>query len=114
MTQPPYPPQPQPPYSYSFPPPPPPPPPPPNPYAEANGKKLAAGLCAILVGSFGIHKFILGYNTAGLIMLLATVLTCGIAGIAMHIISIVEGVMYLTKSDAEFYSTYMAGRKEWF
>ena len=102
---------PQQPYAYSFPPP---PPPAVNPYAEANGKKLAAGLCAILVGTFGIHKFILGYATAGLIMLLTTVLTCGLGGIAMNIIGIIEGIMYLTKSDADFYNTYMAGKKEWF
>jgi TM2 domain-containing membrane protein YozV len=86
----------------------------PAPMSEAGGKKLAAGLCAIFIGSFGIHKFILGYTTAGLIMLLATVLTCGIAGMVMHVISIVEGVIYLTKSDAEFYETYMVRQKEWF
>src|SRR5262245_3959390 len=38
-------------------------------------KKLAAGLTAIQVGSFGIHKFILGQNTAGLIMLLVTLVS---------------------------------------
>ena len=82
--------------------------------SDAGGKKLAAGLCAILVGTLGIHKFILGYTTAGLIMLLVTVLTCGIAGMVMHVIAIVEGILYLTKSDAEFYQTYMLGKKEWF
>ena len=48
----------------------PPPMPSPNPYSEAASKKLACGLCAILIGGLGIHKFILGYTTAGLIMLL--------------------------------------------
>ena len=32
-------------------------------------KKLAAGLCGILLGGLGIHKFILGYQTEGIILL---------------------------------------------
>ena len=35
---------------------------------EVSNKKLAAGLLGILLGSFGIHKFVLGYTKAGLIM----------------------------------------------
>jgi TM2 domain-containing membrane protein YozV len=89
-------------------------PPNPNPYAEANSKKTAAGICAILLGQLGIHKFILGYTNAGLIMLLVSILTCGIAGIAMHVIGIVEGITYLTKSDADFHNIYILNRKEWF
>jgi TM2 domain-containing membrane protein YozV len=85
-----------------------------SPQAEAASKKLAAGLCAILIGSLGIHKFILGYTTAGIITLLITFLTCGIGGAVMHVISLIEGIIYLTKSDEEFYRTYMANRKEWF
>ncbi len=81
---------------------------------EFAGKKIAAGVCGILVGSFGIHKFILGYNTAGIIMLLVTLLTFGVGAIVMHVIGIVEGIMYLTKSDEEFYETYGLGKKEWF
>ncbi len=81
---------------------------------DAGGKKLAAGLCAILIGGFGIHKFILGYTTAGIIMLLVTLLTCGIGGLAMYVISIIEGITYLTRSDEDFYRTYIVGKKEWF
>src|SRR5436190_15673376 len=40
------------------------------------GSKIVAGICGILLGSLGIHKFILGYTGAGLIMLLVTLLTC--------------------------------------
>jgi TM2 domain-containing membrane protein YozV len=88
--------------------------PPHNPYSDAASKKLAAGLCAILIGSLGIHKFILGYTTAGIIMILITVLTCGLGGIVMHIFSIIEGIIYLTKSDEDFYRTYIASKREWF
>jgi TM2 domain-containing membrane protein YozV len=88
--------------------------PPPMSLQEANSKKVAAGVCAILLGSLGIHKFILGMTTAGLIMLLSTVLTCGLAAAVFHVISVVEGILYLTKSDEEFYRVYIVGKKEWF
>ena len=86
----------------------------PNPYAEASSKKVAAGICAILLGGLGIHKFILGYNTAGIIMLLITVLSCTFLAIIPAVIGLVEGIIYLTKSDDDFYQTYMVGKKEWF
>lgn len=77
-------------------------------------KKVVAGVLAILLGSLGIHKFYLGYTTSGLIMLLVTVLTCGAGAAVMHVIGIVEGVVYLTKTDEEFDEIYVRGRKEWF
>lgn len=90
---------------------------------EASSKKLAAGLCGILLGGLGIHKFILGYNNTAIIML-ATTLACSVVGaclifpllgsVAMSVIGLVEGILYLTKSDEEFYQTYMVGKKEWF
>jgi len=82
--------------------------------AMGGDKKLVAGILAILVGSLGVHKFILGYTTEGVIMLLVTVLTCGIAGIIMSVVGIVEGIMYLTKSDEEFVRTYIQNKKGWF
>ena len=78
---------------------------------EASNKKLAAGLLAIFLGSFGVHKFVLGYNTAGLIMLLVTVLTCGVAGFVMGVIGIIEGIIYLTKSPEEFDAIYLQNSK---
>jgi len=81
---------------------------------EANGKKIAAGICGILLGAFGIHKFVLGMKEAGLIMLLGTVLSCGIAYPVFHLIGIIEGILYLTKSDEEFYRVYIVGRRDWF
>ena len=82
--------------------------------ALGGDKKIIAGILAIVVGSLGVHKFILGYTTEGLIMLLTTVLTCGILGIAMSVVGIVEGIMYLTKSDEEFVRTYLQSKKGWF
>ena len=91
---------------------------PPPTFADKASKKIAAGVCGILLGSLGIHKFILGYAGAGVIMLLVTllggILTCGIASCVMYIIGLIEGILYLTKPDEEFVRTYVDGRKEWF
>jgi TM2 domain-containing membrane protein YozV len=76
--------------------------------------KLPAGICGILLGSLGVHKFILGYTGPGLVMLLVTILTCGLAYPVMHIIGLIEGIIYLCKSDDEFVRLYVDGRKEWF
>jgi TM2 domain-containing membrane protein YozV len=77
-------------------------------------KKLPAGICGILIGALGLHKFILGYTTSGVIMLLITLLTCGWGAIPMWIIGFVEGIIYLTKSDEDFVRTYIESKKEWF
>jgi TM2 domain-containing membrane protein YozV len=87
---------------------------PPPPKDERASNKIAAGVCGILLGAFGVHKFILGYTGAGLIMLLVTLLTCFLASPLMSIIGLIEGILYLSKSDAEFVRTYVEGRKEWF
>ncbi|MYY27315.1 TM2 domain-containing protein [Elizabethkingia anophelis] len=73
-------------------------------------KKLVAGILGILIGYLGIHKFYLGYTKAGIIQLIATFVTCGIASV----IGLIEGIIYLTKSDEEFDRTYVQGKKEWF
>jgi len=88
--------------------------PPPSAVAARASSKIPAGICGILLGSLGIHKFILGYTGAGLVLLLVTVLTCGIAGAVTHLIGLIEGIIYLCKSDEEFVRTYVDGRKEWF
>ncbi|MDT8391203.1 MAG: NINE protein [Lentisphaeria bacterium] len=73
-------------------------------------KKLPAGLCGILLGGLGIHKFILGYTKEGIIQLVLTAVTCGFASI----IGLIEGIIYLCKSDEDFYNTYIANKKGWF
>src|SRR5215831_10715557 len=82
--------------------------------ASKASSKIPAGICGILLGSLGIHKFILGYTGAGLIMLLVTVLSCFILSPVMHLIGLIEGIIYLTKSDEEFVRFYVEGRREWF
>ena len=73
-------------------------------------KRILAGVLALFLGAFGVHKFVLGYTKAGLIHLTLTFVTCGF----MKIVAIAEGIIYLTKSDSEFIQTYQIGTKEWF
>ncbi len=84
---------------------------------EQTDKKLIAGILAILLGTFGVHKFFLGYTVPGVIMLavgLAGFFLCGFPTLAVGIVGVIEGILYLTKTDAEFVKTYVVGKKEWF
>jgi TM2 domain-containing membrane protein YozV len=82
----------------------------PNQTPKQENKKIVAGILGILIGSLGIHKFILGYTKEGIIQIVISVVTCGIGGI----IPFIEGILYLTKSDEEFYQTYQVGKRGWF
>jgi TM2 domain-containing membrane protein YozV len=85
-------------------------------------KKVLAGILGIVAGAFGVHKFILGYTNEGII--LAAVTLVGIVTSCFFIgwlfvwipgtIGLVEGIIYLTKSDEEFYQTYQVNKKPWF
>jgi len=81
-----------------------------TPLTQPENKKLITGILAILIGSIGIHKFVLGYTKEGIIQIVISIVTCGIGGI----IPIIEGIVYLTKTDEEFYQIYQIGRRGWF
>ena len=84
---------------------------------SGDNKKLMAGLLGIFLGAFGVHKFVLGYSKEGTIMLvggLCGFLTFGITSGITGIVGLIEGIMYLTKSDAEFEQTYVLNKKPWF
>jgi TM2 domain-containing membrane protein YozV/RNA polymerase subunit RPABC4/transcription elongation factor Spt4 len=79
--------------------------------------KVAAGLLGIFLGALGIHKFYLGYTKEGLIMLGVCIVgsfAFGLGAIAASVIGFIEGIIYLTKSDEQFDSTYVKNRKPWF
>ena len=87
-------------------------------------KKIAAGICGILLGGLGIHKFVLGYQQEGIIYLVMfgiafalAIISCGILTFLVMIpgvMGLVEGIIYLTKSDEEFVHTYIVNKKPWF
>ena len=83
---------------------------PPAPFNPAESKRMMCGILAILLGSLAIHKFIMGKTSTGIIQIIISVCTCGVGGI----IGLIEGIMYLTKTDEQFYNEYIVGGKNWF
>jgi TM2 domain-containing membrane protein YozV len=89
----------------------------------AGSTRLTAAIFALLFGGLGVHKFYLGRTGTGLTMLLLTLggiplgfLTCGLGFIlpgAMHLIALIEGIMYLSKTDEQFYNEYIVGGRSW-
>jgi len=85
---------------------------------QQSSKRVLAGILGILFGWSGLHKFVLGYVGEGIIMFILTfvlaIVTCGIFAGVMGLIGLIEGIIYLTKSDEEFIQTYQVNKKGWF
>ncbi len=62
--------------------------------------RVAAALFAMLLGGLGVHKFYLGRTGQGLLYLLF------FWTIIPAIIGFIEGILYLTMSDADFAEKY--------
>ena len=79
---------------------------------------VIAALLAVFLGMFGVHKFYLGYNQTGFVMLAVTVLgslvTFGVALLVVEVISLIEAGIYLIKSQEAFEETYVLNKREWF
>ena len=105
--------------------------------------KLVAGLLGIFLGWAGVHKFYLGIKGPAIIQLsvggggLVLAMIVGnmfmalgmfgvgifiglfmyavgyIAMMAAGVLGLVEGIIYLTKSDEDFQSIYVTGQKKW-
>jgi TM2 domain-containing membrane protein YozV len=85
---------------------------------EISNRKLAAGLTGVFLGAFGVHKFVLGYTRPAVIMLVVSLagglVTCGLASFVMGVIGLIEGIIYLTKTNEEFQRTYLDAQQPWF
>src|SRR5215203_2608407 len=77
---------------------------------EVASKKMMCGILGIVLGGFGIHRFLLGDTTGGILRIVIFVVTCGAGGL----IGLIEGILYLTKSDEQFYQEYIVNKKAWF
>ncbi|MCP4882273.1 MAG: TM2 domain-containing protein [Flavobacteriales bacterium] len=82
--------------------------------SDQGSKRIVVGVVAILFGALGIHKFILGYQKEGIVMLVLSLLSLGFLVGLVALIGIVEGIIYLRKSDEEFFKIYQEGRRPWF
>lgn len=79
-------------------------------------QRTACGIVALVliplgVGCLGIHKFMMGKTRAGVITIIASLFTCGVFG---FVTALAEGIIYLTKSDQDWYHEYIIGGKDWF
>ena len=77
--------------------------------AQRSVDRTVAGILALLLG-IGVHQFYMGNTKSGILHLVVTFATCGVGSI----ISVIEGFIYLTMSDEEFYNTYILNKKDWF
>ena len=81
-----------------------------HPSAAGSKDKTTAGILAILLGWLGIHKFYLGRTGMGVVYLLCgTVgwITFGIVPFIIGVISLIEGIMYLSASEEDFRRKYV-------
>ena len=90
-------------------------------YISRGSKRVTAGIFAIAIGLTGMHKFVLGYNLQGVIILLISIVgiitTCLLVGFLilgfMGMLVVIEGIVYLSKSDEEFFQIYQVGKRPW-
>lgn len=78
--------------------------------------KWIAALLAFPFGVLGLHKFYLGRNKAGMIMMFSTVfgaLLAGIPTVIMALISLAELFIYVFKTPEDFHQRYVVDEKSW-
>ncbi|MDR6218179.1 NINE protein [Deinococcus soli (ex Cha et al. 2016)] len=105
--------------------------------ASIDSTRLTAGLLALLLGGFGVHKFYLRYHTAawltvllGVVMPAATallllsgavrpgvgipLLLVTLAGPGLlWIMALIEGLVYLSRTNEEFQDRYVRQQHPW-
>lgn len=69
---------------------------------SSNKDRTTAGILAILLGGIGAHKFYLNDTGMGILYLIF----CWT--FIPAIIGLIEGILYLTKTDAEFQNKYVS------
>lgn len=74
----------------------------PSSVGASNKDRTTAGILAILLGGIGAHKFYLNETGMGILYLVF----CWT--FIPAIIGLIEGILYLTKSDAEFQEKYVS------
>ncbi len=73
-------------------------------------QRVLCGVLGILIGGIGIHRFVLGDVVGGILRIVISAVTCGFGSL----IGLIEGIIYLTKTDEEFIEIYQVGKKAWF
>ena len=87
--------------------------------------KIVAGLMALFLGIFGVHKFYLGFTLPGLIYLMCSWIFMMLAGVTdedifliptliIYMFSSIDAVIYFTRTDEDFQRIYVEDKKQWF
>lgn len=79
--------------------------------------RTTAALLVIFLGGFGAHEFYLGNSNSAIIRLVVCIvggLIMCLPAFVLSIISMIEGIIYLAKSDEEFEEVYVKGKRGWF
>jgi TM2 domain-containing membrane protein YozV len=79
-----------------------------------HSKRIAAGICGIVLGTLGIHKIIIDRPGHAAAIILGGVVSFGMCLPFFSLIGLIEGIIYLTLSDEDFYQRYYVERKCWF
>ncbi|MGL4551796.1 MAG: protein kinase domain-containing protein, partial [Gemmataceae bacterium] len=74
--------------------------------------RVTGAVLALLFGYLGVHKFVQGNTTGGLIRLGVT-LTC-VGFYANAVIQFIEAIMYLAMSNEDYHRRYVRERRVWF
>lgn len=88
-----------------------------NDSSQNSKSKIVAGILALFLGGFGIHKFYLGCTAAGIIMLVVFLfgfILLGIPSFIIAVIAFIESLIYFFKSDSDFEEKYVNNKKCWF
>ena len=78
--------------------------------SSQESKRVLAGVMGVVLGGLGIHRFVIDDVKGGILRIVITIVTCGLG----NLIGLIEGIIYLTKSDEEFIQTYQVEKKGWF
>jgi hypothetical protein len=100
-------------------------------FVPGSSNRITAGILGIFFGQFGVHKFVAGLTTGAVTMLCVT-LGCILGAFGfmclfppafllvifgpavMHIIGFIEGIIYLSCTDEQFYARYVVEKRQWF
>ena len=65
---------------------------------RSDSKRIVCGIMAILFGTLGIQYFLVGKIGGGLLTILISIITCGL----WEIVTLIQGILMLTMTDAVF------------
>ena len=61
-----------------------------------------AAILALFFGAIGLHYFYIGKTNAGILFLVASILSCGALAVVTQIVSFVQGILFLVSTQEEF------------